>query len=69
DGKLEGKVVSVNLGATWQLTIKNDKGQYTLIIDKDVQLKGLKSLRNLKRGMEIELRIEDGKIIEIELDD
>ena len=69
DGKLEGKVVSVNLGATWQLTIKNDKGQYTLIIDKDVQLKGLKSLRNLKRGMEIELRIEDGKIIEIEFDD
>lgn len=25
DGKLEGKVVSVNLGATWQLTIKTTK--------------------------------------------
>lgn len=69
DGKLEGKVVSVSFGANWQLTIRNDDGQYTLIIDKDVELEGVMSLRHLKRGMEIELRIKDGKIIEIEVDD
>lgn len=68
-GKLEGKVVSVSLGTTWQLTIKNDDGQYTLIIDKDVELDGIKSLRQLKRGMEIEIKIEDGKIVKIEVDD
>ena len=69
DGKLEGKVVSVSLGANLMLTIKNDDGQYTLIIDKDVELKGIKSLRNLKRGMEVGLRIKGGKIIKIEVDD
>ena len=69
DGKLEGKVVSVSLGANLMLTIKNDDGQYTLIIDKDVELKGIKSLRELKRGMEIGLRIKGGKIIKIEVDD
>jgi len=68
-GKLEGKVVSVNLKTNWELTIKNDKGQYTLVIDKDVELEGVKSLRELKRGMEIELKIRNGKIVEIEVKD
>jgi len=69
DGKLEGKVVSVNLGDKLQLTIKNDAGQYTLIIDKNVKLVGIKNLREIKRGMEIELRIKNGKIVEIKVDD
>lgn len=69
DGKLEGKVVSVNLGDKLQLTIKNDAGQYTLIIDKNVKLDGIKNLREIKRGMEIELRIKNGKIVEIKVDD
>ncbi|NLZ54712.1 MAG: hypothetical protein GX892_16535 [Thermoanaerobacteraceae bacterium] len=69
DGKLEGKVVSVSFETNWQLTIKNDDGQYTLIIDKNVELEGVKSLRHLKRGMEIELRIKNGKIIKIEVND
>jgi len=67
NGKLEGKVVEVKQGENWQLTIKNDKGQYTLIIDKNVQLDGIKSLRELKRGMGIEISIENGKIVEISL--
>jgi len=50
DGKLEGKVVSVNLGDKLQLTIKNDAGQYTLIIDKNVKLDGIKNLREIKRA-------------------
>lgn len=69
DGKIKGKVVSINLGTQWQLTIRNDDGQFTLIIDKDVKLEGLKSLKHVKRGMELELSIKDGKIIEIEVDD
>lgn len=69
DGKLEGKVVSVNFGDQWQLTIKNDDGEFNLTIDKDVELEGLKSLKHLKKGMELELRIKSGKIIEIEVDD
>ena len=31
DGKIKGKVVSINLGTQWQLTIRNDDGQFTLI--------------------------------------
>ena len=59
-------MVSINLR---QLTIPSDDGQFTLIIDKDVKLEGLKSLKHVKRGMELELSIKDGKIIEIEVDD
>ncbi|MDD4569360.1 MAG: S-layer homology domain-containing protein [Tepidanaerobacteraceae bacterium] len=69
DGKLEGKVISISFGKEWQLTIQNDDEKFTLVIDKDVEIEGLKSLRHIKKGMELEFEIKDGKIIEIEVDD
>ncbi|AEE90490.1 S-layer domain-containing protein [Tepidanaerobacter acetatoxydans Re1] len=65
DGKLTGKVVSKEVGSKCQLVIQNDDGKFTLVIDKDVKLKGLKSLSRIKKGMQLELSIKDGKIIEI----
>lgn len=67
NGEIEGKVVSIN--SKNQLTIENKNGRYTLTIANKVKLDGLKKITDIKRGMELELEIRNGKIVVIELED
>lgn len=69
DGDFEGKVVSISFNNPWQLTVRKNDKQFTFPIHKNVELEGIRSLREIRRGMEVELDIEDGWIMEIEVED
>lgn len=69
DGKLEGRVISLELKSQWEITVENDEGRYTLVLDKDVELKNIETLSDIKAGMKVELRIINGKVTGIKAED
>lgn len=65
DGKLEGEVISLTLRSQWEITVENEDGVYTFVLDSDVDLNDIDELSDIKAGMDVELRIKNGKVIEI----
>lgn len=65
--KIEGKVISIS--SDNQLTIETEDGRFTITIDSKVKLKGLRRIKDIEKGMKLELKIENNKIVEIEVDD
>jgi len=65
NGTLEGEVISLTLRSQWQITVENEDGTYTFVLAGDVDLDDIDKLSDIKAGMDVELRIKDGKVIEI----
>lgn len=65
DGKLEGEVISLTLRSQWEITVESEDGTYTFVLAGDVDLDDIDELSDIKAGMDVELRIKDGKVIEI----
>jgi hypothetical protein len=69
DGKLKGEVVSFTLRTQWEITVENEDGIYTFVLDSDVDLDNIDKISDIKAGMEIELRIKNGKVTEIKAEE
>lgn len=69
DGKLKGEVVSLTLRTQWEITVENEDGIYTFVLDSDVDLDDIDKISDIKAGMEIELSIKNGKVIEIKAEE
>jgi hypothetical protein len=69
DGKLKGEVVSLTLRTQWEITVENEDGIYTFVLDSDVDLDDIDKISDIKAGMEIELRIKNGKVTEIKAEE
>ncbi|AYO29522.1 S-layer homology domain-containing protein [Biomaibacter acetigenes] len=69
DGKLKGEVVSLTLRTQWEITVENEDGIYTFVLDSDVDLDNIDKISDIKAGMEIELRIKNGKVTEIKAEE
>ncbi|MDI3480433.1 MAG: hypothetical protein PWQ97_88 [Tepidanaerobacteraceae bacterium] len=65
NGRLEGKVVSLTLRSQWEITVENEDGVYTFLLASDVNLDDIDELSDIRAGMKVELRIKNGKVIEI----
>ncbi|MCR4431267.1 MAG: S-layer homology domain-containing protein [Tepidanaerobacteraceae bacterium] len=65
NGKLEGKVVSLTLRSQWEIAVEIQDSVCTFLLDKNIKLSAIDELSDIRAGMKVELRIKNGKVIEI----
>ncbi|HHW01780.1 MAG TPA: S-layer homology domain-containing protein [Thermoanaerobacterales bacterium] len=69
DGKLKGEVVSLTLRTQWEITVENEDGIYTFVLDSNLDLNEIDKISDIKAGMKVELRIKNGKVTEIKAEE